>query len=137
MKRYLLIFLAIFGVDVLTKRLVLVACPRAVSLNHGISWSLLNSSNQFVRWLVIFLVAAFVVSFIFYTVRQARRGGSLWGEVLVLSGAIPNLIDRFVYGGVIDFIQLSVCGYAWPVFNVADMAIVAGATLMLWKGIRS
>lgn len=49
---------------------------------------------------------------------------------LIISGAIGNLIDRVVYGYVIDFIDWHAAGtYHWPTFNVADAAIVAGMVL--------
>ena len=137
MRKYFLLFLTIFTVDVITKRLALACCPGEIAINKGISWSLMHSSVPLISWLVIILVIVFISFFIFYTVRQAQRGNTLWGEILVLAGAMSNLLDRFVYGGVLDFIQIGVCGYSWPIFNIADLAIVAGASIMLWKGMWS
>jgi signal peptidase II len=137
MKKYFLLFLLVFLVDVITKFLVMTFCPGEVALNKGISWSLLHSSVPFISWFVIILVTTFISFFAFYTVRQAQRGNALWGETLVLAGAISNLLDRLVYGGVVDFIQIGFCGYSWPIFNVADLAIVTGASIMLWKGMWS
>ena len=53
--------------------------------------------------------------------------------VLILSGAVSNMIDRICYGCVVDFIDLKL----WPVFNLADIFIVSGAILLLvrWKKI--
>jgi signal peptidase II len=50
---------------------------------------------------------------------------------LILSGAIGNLIDRAVFGFVIDFINLHYQDFYWPVFNVADTAITLGVILLL------
>jgi signal peptidase II len=50
---------------------------------------------------------------------------------LILSGAIGNLIDRAVFGFVIDFINLHYQDFYWPVFNVADIAITLGVMLLL------
>lgn len=50
---------------------------------------------------------------------------SLW---LILSGAVGNLIDRMVFGYVIDFLDFRI----WPVFNIADSAITIGAVLLGW-----
>lgn len=52
--------------------------------------------------------------------------------VLILAGALSNVIDRFHFGCVIDFIDLRI----WPVFNLADSFIVIGAVLVLFKLIK-
>lgn len=51
---------------------------------------------------------------------------------LVLGGAIGNLMDRMRYGYVIDFIQWHYHDYYWPVFNLADCAIVIGSVLLCY-----
>jgi signal peptidase II len=50
---------------------------------------------------------------------------------LILSGAIGNVIDRFIHGHVIDFIDLYYQHYHWPAFNIADSAICIGAILLV------
>ena len=54
-----------------------------------------------------------------------ERGGmwAFWGIALVMGGAIGNIVDRHLYGHVIDFLDFRV----WPVFNIADSAITIGA----------
>lgn len=49
----------------------------------------------------------------------------------ILGGAIGNLIDRCIYGKVVDFIDIGVPGRRWPTFNVADIAISVGGILLL------
>ena len=51
---------------------------------------------------------------------------------LVMGGALGNVIDRFVYGAVVDFLSFHVAGFYWPAFNVADSGITVGVILMLW-----
>ncbi len=76
---------------------------------------------------VVFLVVAAAVAL--YILLAGRRfGPGVFPQVLlgmVLGGAIANALDRFVQGYVVDFIDLQ----RWPVFNVADMAIVLGILL--------
>jgi signal peptidase II len=48
-----------------------------------------------------------------------------------LGGAIGNLIDRLIYGYVLDFIDVYYNGWHWPAFNIADSAITVGVALML------
>jgi signal peptidase II len=49
----------------------------------------------------------------------------------VLGGALGNLVDRIVYGRVVDFIDMGIGGWRWPTFNVADVSIVVGGVLLL------
>ena len=50
---------------------------------------------------------------------------------LILGGAIGNIIDRLLYGAVVDFVRWHAYGYSWPVFNVADAAITLGVGLLI------
>jgi signal peptidase II len=54
---------------------------------------------------------------------------------LVLSGAIGNVIDRILYGAVVDFVDLHYAGWHWPAFNIADTAICIGVGLMLLENL--
>jgi len=72
----------------------------------------------------VFLVVAVVVS-VYIIVVGPRFAEGLWAQVTlgaILGGAVANAVDRFVQGYVVDFIDL----HRWPVFNVADCAIVVG-----------
>ena len=63
----------------------------------------------------------------------ARSGLIRWGLILVVSGALGNLVDRIRFGGVVDFLHFRI----WPIFNLADSCITVGAALVawaLWKG---
>jgi len=55
---------------------------------------------------------------------------------LILGGAVGNLVDRVLYGYVIDFIDVYYGSWHWPTFNVADSAISAGAFLLLLDAFR-
>ena len=57
---------------------------------------------------------------------------ALW---LVLAGAVGNTIDRVRFGAVVDFLDFHLYGHHWPAFNVADSAIVVGASLILLDGL--
>jgi signal peptidase II len=50
---------------------------------------------------------------------------------LILGGAIGNLIDRAIFGEVVDFLQIGFRGHYWPVFNVADIGVTVGATMLV------
>jgi signal peptidase II len=55
---------------------------------------------------------------------------------LILGGAIGNVIDRVLYGAVVDFLDFHAAGMHWPAFNVADSAISCGAALLIWDAIK-
>ena len=55
---------------------------------------------------------------------------------LVLAGALGNLIDRFRWGYVVDFIHIHIGRYAWPTFNIADVAITLGIIFLLIDSFR-
>jgi signal peptidase II len=61
--------------------------------------------------------------------RRALLRSEHAGFAMIIAGGLGNLVDRLVRGYVIDFIHLR----HWPVFNVADMAVVAGAALLLFS----
>ncbi|MFN0071542.1 MAG: signal peptidase II [Chloroflexota bacterium] len=87
--------------------------------NRGAAFGLLQEQTTF-----FILVGLTVIGVILYSFRQVSRPSILLtlSLGLQLGGAIGNLIDRMRYGYVVDFMDLSV----WPVFNVADSAIVCG-----------
>jgi signal peptidase II len=55
---------------------------------------------------------------------------------LVLSGAIGNVIDRIIYGAVVDFVDVHYMGLHWPAFNIADSAITIGVILLIIDEIK-
>lgn len=101
------------------------------ALNRGISWSLFHSENAIVSWCVTLVVSAMIAGFGYITVQKAREKKSIFAECLVLTGALSNLIDRFISGGVVDFILISYQGWSWPIFNGADILIVVGIFMIL------
>ena len=100
--------------------------------NDGASFGLLSGAGGWQRWLFIVIAAA--VSFYLYTWLKKLPPDDKWtaaGLTLIIGGAVGNLIDRLVHGYVIDFIDVYYQAYHWPVFNVADGAIVIGAAILI------
>lgn len=87
------------------------------------------------RTYILVLVALLVVAGIIYFYRKLgeARGYVPTALGLVAGGALGNLADRVIYGEVIDFIDFQV----WPVFNLADTAIVVGAAFLIFYVWRS
>ncbi len=89
-------------------------------------------------FLTIFRMIA-MVGIGWYLVSLAKKNvhqGLLWCIGLILGGAIGNVLDRLLYGAVVDFIDVHYQGWHWPAFNIADSAISIGATLIVINEIR-
>ncbi len=142
-KKYIYFFLSsfIFILDRLTKlaALTYAQASRVINeyltfelvFNRGVSWGMFHDASNIVFILVSGIIAAITLFLCWHTYVLYKKGNSIIGHVCVITGSIANLIDRALYGGVIDFILLSYNGYSWPVFNVADMAIVCGVGLLI------
>ena len=101
--------------------------------NTGIAFGQLQEGGSFGRWFFVALASAAAVAVLFYLFRTARNDDRMLGAcALLLAGIVGNLTDRARLGHVIDFILLHYKSYHWPVFNVADMSICAGAFLLIY-----
>lgn len=106
--------------------------------NYGAAFSFLSDAGGWQRW--FFTIIAVVISAVL-AVWLARNSKSQLklnlALSLVLAGAIGNLIDRSVYGYVIDFLHLYYQNWHYPAFNIADSAICIGAALLIWDSFSS
>ncbi len=95
--------------------------------NTGAAFSILRGQ----RW--FFVTMALVVSalIIYYIIKHKPKTLEKISLQLILAGAIGNVIDRVVYGYVIDFLDFYIFGYDFPVFNIADSCITIGAILLI------
>lgn len=100
--------------------------------NPGAAFSFLSDASGWQRWFFIGL-ALLVIGVLVAWLRRLPRGeGRLaLALALILGGAAGNLIDRVLYGHVIDFIDLYYRDWHFPTFNIADSAITLGAGLLL------
>lgn len=100
--------------------------------NTGAAFSFLADAGGWQHWLFIGLALAICVGLVISLKRTARRDWkSALPFALVIAGALGNVIDRLRFGYVVDFIDWYWKDFHWPVFNVADSCIVAGAILLL------
>jgi len=102
--------------------------------NRGAAFSFLAGASgwQTLLFGAIALIAALVVSWLI--LRTAGRRLLCTGLALILGGALGNLVDRLLYGHVVDFVDVHAFGWHWPAFNVADSGITVGAGLVLIEG---
>lgn len=105
--------------------------------NNGVNFGLMSADTDTGRWLLIAFTGAISAVLVAASI-WSRRPLSALGLGIAAGGAIGNLIDRFTYGAVADFINMSGFGIRNPwSFNVADIAIFAGFGLLLWPGKRA
>ncbi len=104
--------------------------------NSGAAFSLLADAGGWQR--VFFIVVAVVASIwvVWLLRRYPQQKLFCLALGMILGGAIGNLIDRVLFGAVVDFVQVHYAGYFFPAFNVADSAITCGAGLLIWDGIK-
>jgi signal peptidase II len=101
--------------------------------NTGAAFSLFADSPS--HWKTAMLISFSVVAMIVVSVLlwKQSRALTMTGVALslILGGAVGNLWDRVASGRVVDFLLFYVKTYQWPVFNLADSAIVVGASLLV------
>jgi signal peptidase II len=99
--------------------------------NRGAAFSFLAGHDGWQRWFFV-LIALGASAFILHLLlrhRHQRMFSLALG--LILGGAIGNVIDRLLYGQVVDFLLFHQGGWYFPAFNIADSAITVGAVLLI------
>ena len=104
--------------------------------NKGAAFSFLSDQSGWQRYFFSALAAVVSVVIVWMLYRNPAQRMFCWSLSLILGGAVGNLIDRLVYGHVIDFIDFHVQHWHWPAFNVADSAITIGAALFVLDELR-
>jgi signal peptidase II len=104
--------------------------------NRGAAFSFLAMAGGWQRWAFTALgvVAALVICYLLR--RHSGQKMFCTALALILGGALGNVIDRLMYGHVIDFLDFHVGGWHWPAFNLADSAITIGAILLVVDELR-
>ena len=138
---YTQVGLYLFFIDRITKLLALdlLATPYKIShflsfeltFNTGISWGMLHGWSSATFATVTVMTCAITAAVLWYAGVRYRHGYGVMGEVLVVSGSVSNIFDRFTHQGVIDFIYIHVGSWHWPLFNLADACIVLGVMIMI------
>ena len=145
MKKVILISLMVFGLDIVSKQLIihLLNVDESIRIvknffsityakNTGVAFSLLDGKVSF-----IVIMTLFVVFFLFkYVINHVNSKLEIIAYSFVIGGALGNLFDRIIYGYVIDFLDFYIFGYNYPIFNLADSFIVIGIFLLLFKSIK-
>ena len=101
--------------------------------NTGGAFGLLSEANTGIRGLIFLLFPVLACFWLVWMIWAQRNENLLGGIIysLILAGAVGNLIDRFSYGYVVDFLDFYWKSSHFPAFNVADSAISVGASLLV------
>ena len=140
MKIIILISLLTLGIDIISKQLVLNFMLEHQSItiiknffyitfakNTGVAFSFLEGKVP----LIIIMTSIIIILILKYIKSTNPNKYESISYGLILGGAIGNLIDRIIYGYVIDFLDFNIFGYPYPIFNLADTAIVIGVIALI------
>jgi signal peptidase II len=98
----------------------------SLTFNRGVVFGFFSSKSPLYFWSITAIVVLALLLFFVYLGWMYKKGRNIVFEVLIAAGALSNIFDRFIYVGVVDFIDCYVGKWHWPNFNVADMFIVVG-----------
>ena len=102
--------------------------------NKGISFGLFGAASVWGPWILAGL-AVVISGFLARWMVHAESRFTALCLALIIGGALGNVIDRVLYGAVVDFLDVHVLGYHWPAFNVADSAITIGAAGLILESL--
>ena len=104
--------------------------------NRGAAFSFLAGADGWQRWFFT-LLGVIAVPLLIWLIRRHRDQRLFCAALaLILGGAVGNVIDRILYGHVVDFLLFHWNDWYFPAFNIADTAITAGAVLMIYDEVR-
>ncbi|MCU0970845.1 MAG: signal peptidase II [Gammaproteobacteria bacterium] len=127
MLRWLILSVLVLVADQATKQWVLAALQPFLATASG--WQ---------RWFFIALAVVITAVLVGWLAKlQPHERITAAGLSLVAGGAVGNLVDRLLYGHVVDFLDFYWRSWHWPAFNVADSAITIGVALLLLEALRA
>lgn len=146
MRNLLFVFLGTLLLDQISKLAVLFLMQPGESIpllsdfvritfvrNSGAAFGLLSGNS--VAFLLLMTTLA-IVALLFLLLRSRRDDVRVsYYLILVLAGAVGNLLDRLRFGEVVDFIDIGWKNVRWPVFNLADSAVTVGVLLFLYHSL--
>jgi len=104
--------------------------------NPGAAFSFLASASGWQRWFFTVLGVGAALFILWLLRSHSNQRLFAFSMACLLGGAVGNVVDRVLYGYVVDFVQLHYAGWAFPAFNVADAAITCGAVGMILDEVR-
>lgn len=101
--------------------------------NYGAAFSFLGDAGGWQRWLFTAIAVGVTIGLSIWLARLSKGQCKLsLALICIVSGAVGNLIDRSLYGYVVDFLHVYYQEWHYPIFNIADCAICVGAAILIW-----
>lgn len=145
MKKIGLISIIFFGVDLLLKILIknnlnlfesIPVIPNLFNItyvqNTGAAFSILEGSRIFLIGISIFAIYL-IYLFLIKNTKLSRLDYFCYG--MLIGGILGNLVDRIIYGYVIDYLSFNIFNYHAPIFNLADTFIVISVIIIVFKSV--
>ncbi len=136
---FFLMALGVFFIDRSIKELFLEGLfieSRCITLgyvlNKGVAFSMFAFLGEYLKWILLALIGA-VLGYLFHA-GLVKRHPLVFG--MLIGAALSNLYDRFVYGGVIDYVYWH-CGFDFAVFNLADVLIDLSIVFLIYFHFKS
>ena len=136
MRSFSIFFLALLGtfiIDQNIKTLFVAGYYRAgecidlvLHYNKGVAFSMFAFLGPYLKWIQL----SFVVGILFVIFKEGYIKRYAFPLGLLIGGALGNVVDRFMYEGVVDYVAWH-CGFNWAVFNFADIAIDVAVVWLL------
>ena len=104
--------------------------------NRGISYGLLRQDSDAGRWVLVALTLCVIVGLAYWLAQVCSHLPAL-SLGLIIGGAMGNVIDRIRFGAVADFFSFHIGSFHWYIFNLADVAIVAGVAGLLYDSLMA
>ncbi len=121
--------------DAFSRLVVLPVFQLVHAWNYGVSFSLFTSTEDGRRWILILATGLIAVAVLFF-MSKAERLMTALAYGAILGGALGNILDRVMHGGVFDFLLFHWGTLAFPAFNIADSGIFCGVVALLWDAWR-
>ena len=96
--------------------------------NPGVTFGMMQSVSHHILICIACLIVIGLCVYFF------KHQNEWFASAMIIGGAIGNIIDRVLYGSVVDFLDFHWKSYHWPAFNIADSAVVIGVGILLFLG---
>nr|WP_319492984.1 signal peptidase II [uncultured Desulfobacter sp.] len=147
MRRLILVSIGVLLLDQITKWMIVKCLPLydhitvidhlfdiTHVLNPGGAFGFFAEQSPGIRKFIFLFLSSGVALFVVWLYRKTAQTHIFlsYGLALIFGGALGNLIDRFRFGKVVDFLDFYVGALHWPAFNVADSAISIGMGILIY-----
>ena len=127
--------ISVYGIEGKGRVAVLPFLDLEFVKNTGVSYGLFLQNSRQGQWVLAGFAALAVCAMVVWLARGVTTRLVAASIGLIMGGAASNAIDRLTLGGVADFFSLHAYGFYWYVFNIADVAIVAGVVGLIYDSL--